>query len=999
MKPPVGVERAADSRPFRLAIFRVDFRRDGAGALSTGNGRFDLRRGVTGVPVDPPPHDRVYFEAHGEALRRFYDAQSYGSLQVAATVFPAEPDSAFHLLDTADYGPWEVSQNPDVIGLAERFVGDAIAAVDADPENVNFADFDAFVVMHAGADFQGDVGRNTPFDIPSFTISLGESIAVNGGASQIGRVLVLPETASQDDRIAALNGVFAHEFGHILDLVDLYNIYNGVPQVGYWSLMDSGENISAIVVDPVTGDEFLADGIFPTSLDPWSKLQIFPETVLPRVVEERWEGALQAIERGPGFPLVVLDGLEYFLVENRATDLDGNGFPFVQQDSTTGVFLGPVDDPGNPGAGGRLEYDAVLPGGGILIWHIDDRLAVPGFQSGAVNFRTGERGVAVEEADGIADQGRFNFGTLFDPFFVGNNPRFAPGTIPGSEAIDGAYSGITIETSSPPGPNMNVQIVRDLALDGWPLAFAQSEEVRRRVGSLTLADLSGDGVPEVVFGLDATVDGIPVPLRTLVQIGLDGVPYGDTVFVNLPARLLPGIAASDSFVTALGEPAATVVAGTVNTGQVFLWDKNGEDLLRGRGRVNAATAPVLWPAAGSPGAVLTAGVGTFQVLHPSGVGDRTDSSRAAPGAFPSAGPTVLPASPGAGGSGSDLAAVAFEGGVVEFFAPGPEVPASVPAPFVLSATARTLLSGWVSPDDTGPVLVAVTSDSVSVLSPWAGTTRAAWALPLGLALPPVLGDLDGDARSEIAAVDTGGRVLVWNGDGSPALGWPRSVVPPVRDLKIADLDADGNADLLVLDGAGRFHGWSGRGEMLPGYPRALGPYDVVDAVVERFDRRGSLPAGAPPVEILWLASTDQAALLAVEIGKNADPVPGGVGEWRYSAGGRGRGHHQAAPSANSPATDAPVLEDPLFVYPNPARDWVEMRFLLDDGESAALEILDVSGRVIDDARLDRRGGFRAGENAVRWDLTGTPPGLFLCRLERMGPGGSRVDFARLVVIR
>ena len=44
-------------------------------------------------------------------------------------------------------------------------------------------------------------------------------------------------------RLAALNGVFAHEFGHVLGLPDLYNIFNGVPQVGYFSLMDSGENI------------------------------------------------------------------------------------------------------------------------------------------------------------------------------------------------------------------------------------------------------------------------------------------------------------------------------------------------------------------------------------------------------------------------------------------------------------------------------------------------------------------------------------------------------------------------------------------------------------------------------------------------------------------------------------------------------------------------------------------------------------------------------------
>ena len=382
----------AQTDTLRLALFRVDFLQDSVGNASTGDGRFDLRVGVSGIPVDPPPHNKTFYDAHAEALRRFYDVQSYGHLAIESTVFPTDPDRAYSMSDIADYGPWELSQSEDVIAQAERFVTDAIGVVDQSGE-VDFTQFDAFVVIHAGADFQGDVNRDSPYDIPSFTLTFADSLSVGAGAAQVGRVLVLPETANQDDRVAALNGVFAHEFGHILGLPDLYNIFTGIPQVGVWSLMDSGENIAVSVFDPETDIEFVAEGVFPTSLDPWSKLQVFPGAMQVLAVGESWSGTQEAVQVNPIIPLASIDGLEYFLIENRALDLDGSAFPFVLQDSTSGVFLGPVDDPDNPGAGGRYEYDAVLPGGAILIWHIDDDIVSQGLASGAgVNFNSRQRG-------------------------------------------------------------------------------------------------------------------------------------------------------------------------------------------------------------------------------------------------------------------------------------------------------------------------------------------------------------------------------------------------------------------------------------------------------------------------------------------------------------------------------------------------------------------------------------------------------------------------------
>ncbi len=1004
-----GLAAAASAAPpetLRVAIIRVDFLQDSKGDSTTGDGRFDLRTGAGG-PVDPPPHDRAYFEAHGRALARFYDVQSYGSLVIVPTVFPPGPDGAYHLRDTADYGPWEVAQSSEIVRNATGLITDALHAADASGD-IDFSAFGAFVLAHAGPDFQSDVNRDSPGDIPTFTLSLGDSIELSGGA-RVGRVLVLPETAVQDGEFGALNGVFAHEFGHVLGLPDLYNICNGVPQIGYWTLMDSGENIPAIVVDYSGGDttEVEARGIFPTSFDPWCKLQLFPRAMAPILTEEHWAGNLEATEVNPAFPVVDLDDSQHFFVENRALDLDGNGFPYVQQDSTTGVFMGPVDDPDLPGQGGRDEYDAVLPGGGVLIWHIDDLLvnaALAGVDfgdgcPGNFNLGVGFRAISVVEADGVWDEGRFNLGVPEDAFSLSNNPLLGPDTVPSSAADDGAWTGIAVHVDSDPARFMAVSVDRPLARNGWPRFLRSDAQVSTQVGGVAVADLDGDGKPEVLYGADIKVTGEARHRFGLLALRGDGIPYdgpsastGDSRFALSVDRLDPGLAVSDAYALTEGGAARTVIAAVAG-GRPLLWDAAGTQLLTGRIDDPALTAPVLDTGSGA-GRLLYGGAGgLFAVV---GNGDRVLSFRsaAAAGRNPTAPPVVLPR-----GSGLEAAvfALAYEGGRVEFY---PENGAS-PDPIeragaTLSGDPIHLVAGRFLDRQgepgtaTGlPRVVAFTRDSVAVVAP-DGRVEARWALPTGsgtATLPPALGDLDGDGDLEIAAVTDSGLVAVWNRDGSSALGWPRQVAAPPRDFKLADLDGDGRLDVLVLDGYGRFQGLDGRGRALPTYPRAVGGYDVHAAWLSGLDGDGRLS---------WVAAAGNAALPALRL-----PGPAAAGgDWRYPGGDPSGTGYQDLPGFQPAMAGAPDLgADRLIVFPNPARDAVEIRFLLDTGENAKLSLYDLAGREITGARLDTRGGYHPGENAVRWDLDGVAPGLYFCRLERSGGPGGGVDMKKIAVMR
>jgi immune inhibitor A len=133
------------------------------------------------------------------------------------------------------------------------------------------------------------------------------------------------------------NGTYCHEFGHTLGLADLYEFSScGNPVgngLGVYSLMSLGNYLP---LNPPN-----AQGTRPGNLDPWSRAFLGFEQ--PTVVSGSGHYDLPPLSRG-GSALKVWKngqpGTEYYLVENR-----------IQEGSDQG-----------------------LPGGGLLIYHVDDTL-------------------------------------------------------------------------------------------------------------------------------------------------------------------------------------------------------------------------------------------------------------------------------------------------------------------------------------------------------------------------------------------------------------------------------------------------------------------------------------------------------------------------------------------------------------------------------------------------------------------------------------------------
>jgi len=262
--------KALEPDVLRVLLVRVSFENNRDPQLTTidpsGDFMLDPLADPGPLEIDPPPHNKAYFESHMQGLTEYYKYMSGGQLIIEGTVLPAGENDSYQLSDVADYGPgagafWTLEN-------LERLVQDMMTTADAglvaDGGN-GLADYDdetpfTYVIfVHSGSDWQSDVLGDSPNDIPTFFVTLGEPVDLIGtnpvgNPGQLSECSIIPETTNQDGLPGSIAAAFYHEFGHALGLPDVYNTQNGLPAVGIWDLMDSGTNL------PVTLGTITSEG-------------------------------------------------------------------------------------------------------------------------------------------------------------------------------------------------------------------------------------------------------------------------------------------------------------------------------------------------------------------------------------------------------------------------------------------------------------------------------------------------------------------------------------------------------------------------------------------------------------------------------------------------------------------------------------------------------------------------------------------------------------------
>ncbi len=925
---------------FRILAVMVEFQAD-TDSRTTGTGQFG------GLPylvaagdtvIDPLPHDRAYFQRKLDFLKNYFETCSDGKTRITYTV-PARIYRVSKVM--SEYSPRRGEGNERLAEL----IREVWTLVDAQSPELDFSQFDCFIIFHAGVGRDIDLvalggADPTPFDLPSLTFNLGSfrrvfgpafnGFAVRGGV-RITNTSLLPATETREIEAIggrallelSTNGLLCASFASFLGVPDLFNTTNGRSGIGRFGLLD-GEGF------------FNYNGVLPPEPSAWERLILgWARPIEVRASAQTLRLPAQGLHQNSDSVIyrVPISSREYFLLENRQRNARATGVTLtLVQRSTPTLLTFTRDEPGfSFGNISRLNgqvvacdnYEWTLPGGtvnnrrfdgGVLIWRISEDLIAERRDSNRINALE-PRAVFLLEADGSQDIGQ-NYGiqdagsgtqsgVVFDAFFQGNIAPFYrnqidDNTFPNTRSARGAPTQIRFSAFSQPAPIMTAQVQRGSAflqpLPNFPI------------------QLSGD------FDLRAS----PTVLDTLVLVQNTRGDVFTTAqrLGEFSSQLKP--AANSSVI--LGASGDSLIAFLRASSQTLL-RRFGSRITTLSLERSSATSSAIYRIGTASGIVFR---GT---ISPTGI-SLTDSSQISSRAIVSATETLHVAEDRA-----QFGAMRWLFG---------DVPATAAA---ATGFTRGLIGAVILQDKT-LLLLREGGELVRVTVPCKNPIRAS----------PVFADLEhrGEVATVIAADD---KIFAYNPSGVLITNFPIQLFsekPLASSPIVADLDGDTFEDLIIHTPDGRLAGYNRLGQML-----------FTTAVAENTETTPSVALVSSQTR-LHLYSIDRAGFLqGFELLASSPNVA-----WLSlyaDAQNRNVLQVQRTPNWQQVSISEFFPAKLAYNYPNPAREETRFRFYLRENARVTIKVFSLTGAKVWEQTVEGRGGT---DNEVVWNLSNVQSGIY-----------------------
>ncbi len=992
---------------------------------TTGRGHMDVTTtkedflDSAGHAIDPTPHDSVYFDAHLQALRTYWEFASAGKLTLTWDIYPSGIDSVWELPHPMNYYG-KCDFNEVVSGLEQYFI-DGIQLADTVAPEIDFSLYESIFLFHAGSDGQNDIGfPPTCNDLFTGFIRFGDSLAVDHDSNHVRTALLMPETTNQDNRATAMNAVLAHEFGHQLGLVDLYSTNTFMSMLGDFALMDNNGFGSGIDFGfEAVGSVFGAIPLYPIA---WSRAYLgFVDVVDYRQESDIRLVAAEMISDGVKVARVPITEYEYYLIENRLIDIDGQ-IPAAKRDDSSWVLLGPTDTTEARNFNG--EYDFMMPGSGVLIYHVDERVAsldydydgVNNFQDNQLQWARDIYGNEVDqfitlvEADGFVNFGgyyRLGYGSEDDMFRDDRNSSFTPNTNPASIDNSGNnthifITDITRATNPGTGALMDSIVLFDVATDMMSAGFPVRAGLPSANISPVADDLDGDGNPEIIVVSNNLLSVITPEGRNFLQqyTGCDTCPvYYDVVYASVNNGVLKALS-----LYAIAEN--TITAGPVT------------------GRFADGPSDHKLVAVGYPiGEGAIGRVDLYSLLDDDNNGLADFAHGIDTSFFNTTGmPLIL--------SFGDILYVVTDGGFV----------------YTKEAFGLAPVEAFRIEDDElfgacrlGDALLLLGGDETSTnLYYFRGSDSTSISLDSRFALGPVLADLNLDEIPEVVACSDDGEIIIVNID-TTAFSTPFSIADSretdyvfTANPIIGDVDLDGYPD-IIIGGTNSIHAFNYQLTLKTSFPIEVNdrfPNDEVSAPPVMADiQQGGVAEIVFPTAIgnIYSYGADKSFGFPLSAGETSsgspviltDSISGRLGYlgadgWFYlwdvnddeatdmwpmygaDGGGSFALNPAKLPALKQYATLFP--EEQFYNYPNPVVDGATTirYFLADDASSVLLTVYDMSGREITQLTGPTTGMV---DNELIWDCGDVTPGVYRCRIEVDFGGTTETAFTDIAIIR